>query len=77
MLRLHKASRETSQLGRLPAPSYLPRVNVYLPEIRTWSKQPASSSSQVWAVVMLCIGRKFGIVFTTNSFKTNKYEVNL
>jgi hypothetical protein len=35
-LRLHEACRETSQVGRLPAPSYLPRVNVYLPEIITW-----------------------------------------
>jgi hypothetical protein len=32
-LRLRKASRETSQVDRLPAPSHLPRVNVYLPGI--------------------------------------------
>jgi hypothetical protein len=35
MFRLHEASRETSQVDRLPAQSYLPRVNVYLPEIRS------------------------------------------
>jgi hypothetical protein len=35
MSRLHEAIRETSQVGRLPAQSYLPRVNVYLPEIRS------------------------------------------
>jgi hypothetical protein len=34
-LRLHEASRETIQLGRLLAPNYLPRVNVYLPGIRS------------------------------------------
>jgi hypothetical protein len=34
-LRLQETSRETSQVGRWPAPSYLPRVNVYLPETRT------------------------------------------
>jgi hypothetical protein len=27
--------RETSQMGTLPAPTYLPRVNVYLPQITT------------------------------------------
>jgi hypothetical protein len=34
-LRLPQASRDTGQVGRLPAPSYLPRVNVYLPKIRS------------------------------------------
>jgi hypothetical protein len=34
-LRLHEASRKTSQEGRLPVLSYLQRVNAYLPEIRT------------------------------------------
>jgi hypothetical protein len=34
-LRLHETSRETSQVGLLPAPRYLPRVNVYLAEITT------------------------------------------
>jgi hypothetical protein len=34
-LRLHEASRETGQVGRLRDPSYLPRVKVYLPEIIT------------------------------------------
>jgi hypothetical protein len=29
-LRLHESSRETSQVGRLSAPGYLPRVNVFL-----------------------------------------------
>jgi hypothetical protein len=33
-LRLHEASRETSEMGRLPAPICLPRVNFYPPEIR-------------------------------------------
>jgi hypothetical protein len=32
-LRLHEVNRETGQVDRLSAPSYLPRVNVYLPEI--------------------------------------------
>jgi hypothetical protein len=35
------ASRETSQVGRLPAPGYLPSVKVCLPEIRSksgWKK---------------------------------------
>jgi hypothetical protein len=36
-LHVHEASRETSQVGRLPAPSYLPLANVYLPEIRSKS----------------------------------------
>jgi hypothetical protein len=31
-LRLYEASREIIQVGRLPAPNHLPRVNVYLPE---------------------------------------------
>jgi hypothetical protein len=41
-LPLHEAcrererERERSQVGRLLAPSYLPRVNVYLPEIRNY-----------------------------------------
>jgi hypothetical protein len=35
-LRLHEASRQTSQVGILPAPSCLPRVNFYMSEIRTW-----------------------------------------
>jgi hypothetical protein len=33
-LRLQEASGETCEAGMSPAPSYLPRVNVYLPEIR-------------------------------------------
>jgi hypothetical protein len=34
-LRLHETSRETSQVGLLPAPRYLSRVKVYLAEIIT------------------------------------------
>jgi len=34
-LRLRQANRETSHVGKLPAPSYLARVDVYLPDIRT------------------------------------------
>jgi hypothetical protein len=34
-LRLQETSRDTSQVGRWPPPSYLPRVNVCLPEIRS------------------------------------------
>jgi hypothetical protein len=36
-MRLHKASRETSHLVRLPAPSYLPHVKIHLAEIRSKS----------------------------------------
>jgi hypothetical protein len=34
-LRLHEVSRETSQVDRLPAASYLPHVNVDVPEMRS------------------------------------------
>jgi hypothetical protein len=54
-MRLHEASIETSQMGRLPAPSNLPRVKVYRPTVHTsnvrqgdgftwqvtWNRQPA------------------------------------
>jgi hypothetical protein len=33
-LNLHETTIESSQVGRLSAHTYLPRVNVYLPEIR-------------------------------------------
>jgi hypothetical protein len=57
-LRLREACTDTGQVGRLPAPSYLPRVNVWLvsnfrqvdvnTQQVTWSRQPAT-----WLVSLL------------------------